>query len=75
MASDDFTLDRESLKKFFKCSNKECDTVSFRRGLTNQFQVFQLFDMDGNGKIDSYEFICALAMMSHGTLDVSTAPG
>lgn len=25
--------------------------------------------MDGNGKIDSYEFVCALAMMAHGTLE------
>mmetsp|Transcript_34586 Transcript_34586/g.25733 ORF Transcript_34586/g.25733 Transcript_34586/m.25733 type:complete len:183 (-) Transcript_34586:41-589(-) len=25
--------------------------------------------MDGNGKIDSYELICALAMLSHSTLD------
>jgi Ca2+-binding EF-hand superfamily protein len=60
MASDDFTLDREALKKFFKCSEKECNTV------------FQYFDMDGNGKIDSYEFVCALALMAHGTLDVSS---
>ena len=28
------------------------------------------FDMDGNGKIDSYEFICAMTMLSHATLDV-----
>jgi Ca2+-binding EF-hand superfamily protein len=26
--------------------------------------------MDGNGSIDSYEFTCALAMLSHATLDV-----
>jgi Ca2+-binding EF-hand superfamily protein len=25
--------------------------------------------MDGNGKIDSYELICALAMLSHSTLE------
>ena len=26
--------------------------------------------MDGNGKIDSYEFICAMTMLSHSTLEV-----
>jgi hypothetical protein len=26
--------------------------------------------MDGNGKIDSYELICALSMLSHSTLEV-----
>ena len=57
MASDDFTLDREALKKYFKCSNRECDVV------------FDHFDMDGNGKLDSYEFVCAMAMLSHSTLD------
>lgn len=57
MASDDFTLDKEALKKFFKCSEAECQTV------------FKFFDMDNNGKIDSYEFICALALMAHGSLE------
>lgn len=33
-------------------------------------QLFEHFDMDGNGKIDSYEFVCALAMLSHSNLDV-----
>ena len=35
------------------------------------YQLFDHFDMDGNGKIDSYEFVCAMAMLSHATLDVS----
>jgi len=26
--------------------------------------------MDGNGKIDSYEFICAMTLFSHATLEV-----
>ena len=30
--------------------------------------------MDGNGKIDSYEFICALTMLSHSTLEVRFYP-
>ena len=28
-----------------------------------------MFDMDGNGSIDSYEFVCALSLMSHANLD------
>ena len=28
-----------------------------------------MFDMDQNGSIDSYEFVCALSLMSHATLD------
>jgi Ca2+-binding EF-hand superfamily protein len=28
-----------------------------------------MFDTDGNGSIDSYEFVCALSLMSHATLD------
>ena len=34
-------------------------------------KLFEHFDMDGNGKIDSYEMVCALAMLSHSTLEVS----
>ena len=33
--------------------------------------MFDHFDMDGNGKIDSYELVCAMAMLSHSTLEVS----
>lgn len=28
-----------------------------------------MFDSDQNGSIDSYEFVCALSLMSHATLD------
>ena len=28
-----------------------------------------MFDLDGNGSIDSYEFVCALSLLSHATLD------
>ncbi len=30
--------------------------------------------MDGSGKIDSYEFICGLSLLSHATLEVSPIP-
>ena len=55
--SEDYCLDRASLKTFFKCSERECDVL------------MQMFDMDGNGSIDSYEFVCALSLMSHANLD------
>jgi hypothetical protein len=29
--------------------------------------------MDGNGKVDSYEFTCAMSMLSHATLEVSAS--
>ncbi len=32
--------------------------------------IFEYFDMDGNGLIDSYEFICAIAMLVHSSVDV-----
>ncbi len=32
--------------------------------------IFEYFDMDGNGQIDSYEFICAIAMLVHSSVDV-----
>jgi hypothetical protein len=67
MQSDDFTMDRDALKRFFKCSDAEVNIVSCE---LNIVKVFKYFDMDGNGKIDSYEFICALALMAHGTLAV-----
>ena len=52
-----FSLDKEGLKKLFKCSDKEVQTV------------FDYFDINGDGKIDSYEFLWALTMLSHSTLD------
>ena len=32
-------------------------------------KLFELFDLDRSGTIDSYEFVCALSLMSHGNLD------
>jgi Ca2+-binding EF-hand superfamily protein len=52
-----FSLDRESLKSIFNCSNSECDVV------------FDFFDLNGDKKIDSYEFLCALTMLSSSTLE------
>ena len=35
--------------------------------MTNQ--LFEYFDLDGNEKIDSYEFLCAMTMLSNSNLD------
>ena len=32
--------------------------------------IFEYFDMDGNGQLDSYEFICAIAMLVHSSIEV-----
>jgi len=31
--------------------------------------IIKMLDMDGNGSIDSYEFMCAMALLAHGTLE------
>lgn len=54
--SDDYNLTRQGLKDYFKCRDREIEVL------------FELFDTDKNGSIDSYEFVCALSMMSHATL-------
>lgn len=33
--------------------------------------IFEYFDMDGNGQIDSYEFTCAIAMLVHSSIEVT----
>ena len=55
--SEDYCLDADSLKTFFKCSTREVEVL------------MKMFDMDQNGSIDSYEFVCALSLMSHANLD------
>ena len=43
--------------KHFKCREAEANTI------------LEFFDMDGNKKIDSYEFLCAISLLSNSTLD------
>lgn len=31
--------------------------------------IIKMLDMDGNGKVDSYEFMCAMSLLAHGTLE------
>jgi Ca2+-binding EF-hand superfamily protein len=57
VGSDNYVIDAEGLKKFFNCSDREVKVV------------MDMFDINGDYKIDAYEFMCAMAFMSHGTLD------
>jgi Ca2+-binding EF-hand superfamily protein len=52
-----FTMKRDDLKKFFQCSERETDIL------------MQMLDLDGDKTIDSHEFVCALGMLAHGTMD------
>ena len=31
--------------------------------------LVKMLDMDGSGSVDSYEFMCAMALLAHGTLE------
>lgn len=57
MAKDPFTLDREELKELFRSTEKELDVI------------FEHFDPEGDGAVDSCEFVTALAFLSHSTLE------
>ena len=52
-----FNLDKEGLSELFKCSDKEANLV------------MDYFDQNGDGRIDSYEFLCAITLLSSSTLD------
>ena len=32
--------------------------------------IFDYFDMDGSGQLDSYEFTCAIAMLVHSSIEL-----
>jgi Ca2+-binding EF-hand superfamily protein len=50
-------MSKADVKKFFSCSNHEVEVI------------MDMLDLDGSGTIESYEFMCAMAMLSHGSLD------
>ena len=56
MCDDDLTVGIETF----------CKLLSLDRGEGQR--IFEYFDMDNSGKIDCYEFICGLAMISHANL-------
>jgi Ca2+-binding EF-hand superfamily protein len=57
MCDDDLGIDLMKFKQLVKMKEEDAKIV------------FQLFDFDGSGKIDSYEFICCLALLAHATLE------
>lgn len=51
-------IDKRKLISTLNCGKKETDII------------FEYFDMDENGVIDSYEFICAVAMLIHSSVEL-----
>ena len=51
-------LDKRKIISTLYCGKKETDII------------FEYFDMDENGVIDSYEFICAVAMLIHSSVEL-----
>lgn len=52
------SFDRRKLISLLNCGKRETDII------------FEYFDMDENGVIDSYEFICAVAMLIHSSIEL-----
>mgnify|MGYP000231575958 CR=1 FL=1 len=44
MQSDDFTMDRDALKRFFKCSDAEVNIVSCELNIVKVFKYFDMVD-------------------------------
>ena len=51
-------LDKRQAMSILNISQRETDIL------------FDYFDMDGNGQIDSYELTCAIAMLVHSSIDL-----
>jgi Ca2+-binding EF-hand superfamily protein len=58
LADEDLSIDKTSFQLAMKTKEAETD------------RVFQLFDLSNDGKIETLEFICALALISHANLKV-----
>ena len=52
------SIDKKQLMSILNISQRETDIL------------FDYFDMDGDGQIDSYELTCAIAMVVHSSLDL-----
>lgn len=59
ICNDDLGLDLEKFMQLLRIKNDQKSDAE---------AVFSLFDLDGSRNIDSYEFLCALALMSQATL-------
>lgn len=58
MCDDDLSIDLKNFLEILRLKDEEAS------------DIFKLFDADGSGKIDSYEFICGLTLLSYTTLKV-----
>jgi Ca2+-binding EF-hand superfamily protein len=56
MCDDDLSIDLKSFSEIIRIKDEEAA------------EIFKLFDADGSGKIDSYEFICGITLLSHTSL-------
>ena len=61
MCDDDLTVGIETFAQLIRMKATEAK------------DIFNYFDIDQSGKIDSYEFICALALISHANLKQKAA--
>lgn len=52
-------VDKKGLISLLGIQKKEADLI------------FEFYDLDGSGQIDSYEFICGIAMLCHSSIEVN----
>jgi microtubule-associated protein-like 6 len=57
MCDEDQTVDKAKFQQLLKVSAQEAD------------KMFEYFDMDQSGRVDSYEFVCGLALLSSSKLE------
>lgn len=54
------TLDKKAVMSLLEIQRKEVELL------------FEFYDLDASGQIDSYEFICAVAMLCHSSVEVKS---
>lgn len=75
MADEDLTIDKPAFVLLLKLNKKENEAekvifIKINKYIKNNIfyffyiQIFSLFDLANDGRIDSHEFICALALIS-----------
>lgn len=67
-SDDRFTLTKATLMKNFKFT--ESDATNVRYHFFKFFQIFNRFDTNRLGYIDSYEFLCGVILMSSASFDL-----
>ena len=64
MADEDLTIDKPAFVLLLKLNKKENEAEKVIYFIFFYIQIFSLFDLANDGRIDSHEFICALALIS-----------